>query len=93
MLKCKIFLKFFVLSVVMLCKWRHHPNGGGGVVSAGYTALYVPEYEPVDCISHNKQHPSCIPEENLISLGVKSGERESSDRVFSANPLGWKLSV
>jgi hypothetical protein len=42
------------LSVVMLCKWRHHPSGGGGVVSAGYTVLYVSECALVGCISHNK---------------------------------------
>jgi hypothetical protein len=59
----------------MLCKWRHHPNGGGGVVFAGYTVLYVPDYARVVCISHNKQRPSCTPEENFTSLGVKSAER------------------
>ena len=56
------------------------------VVSAGYTVqysavlyctvLYVPDYALVGCISHNKQRPSCTPEENVTSLGVKSGERE-----------------
>ena len=59
----------------MLSKWRHHPSVGGGVASAGYTVLHVPEYAFVGCISYNKQRPSCTPEENFISLGVKSGER------------------
>jgi hypothetical protein len=81
------------LNVVMLCKWRHHPSGGSGVVSAGYTVLYVPEYATVRCISHNEVSFMYSRRRLDITWCKGRGTRWSSDRVPSADPFVWKLPV